>query len=516
MPLRRYPFSEKSCRVEEGIFRCAFFFAALALAGCTHRSQEASSRPLEVLVTSDAETLDPRYVTDAIGMRTTRLVHAGLFRLDPETLAPVPYLARSFRWIDERTLEVSLRDGLRFHEGAPFTSADVVATLHALQAPSVGSRHAGMVEPIEDVRAEGPLAVRFTLKRPHATLLTDLEVPILRADEAFAPPDPHGALDGLGPYRVEHVEQGEILLVPAAGGALPAPAHAVVVRTVHEENARALRLYAGRADVALNVLSPTLLPAMVNAPGLAVTSRPGANLTYMVMRVDRLPTADVHLRRAISSAIDRAGIAETLLSRHATPADTVIPPGHWAFVPADTPYVFDPVAARQELEDAHLIGTHLSLLTSTDRLRMSIARFIAQELHDVGLEVEVTPLELGTLLARLTAGDFDLATLQLPELAEPNVLRVFLHSHSVPPEGSNRGRVRDAELDRLLDLGDAVEGQDARRAVYAQVERRIRDELFIVPLWHEDQVAVTSERSRAFVPSREGRWLSLATVSPTH
>jgi peptide/nickel transport system substrate-binding protein len=143
---------------------------------------------------------------------------------------------------------------------------------------------------------------------------------------------------------------------------------------------------------------------------------------------------------------------------------------------------------------------------------MSIARFIAQELGDVGIVVDVSPLELGTLLARLSAGDFDLATLQLPELTEPNVLRVFLHSASIPPTGSNRGRVRDAELDRLLDQGDRAEDRGARLAVYAEVERRIREELFIVPLWHEDQVAVTSTRARAFVPSREGRWLSLAAV----
>jgi peptide/nickel transport system substrate-binding protein len=465
-----------------------------------------------MLVTSDAETLDPRYVTDAVGMRTTRLVHAGLFRLDPETLAPVPYLARAARWIDERTLEVTLRDGVRFHGGAPFTSADVVATLKAFQSPKVGSRHAGMVEPVEDVLAVDPLTVRVSLRRPHATLLTDLELPILRKDQAFAPPDPTGTLDGLGPYRVERAGQGEVLLSPAHESAMPTPAHAVLVRTVHDENARALRLYAGRADVALNVLSPTLLPAMASAPELAIASRPGANLTYMVMRVDRAPTGDVHLRRAISSAIDRTEIARTLLAGHATPADTVMPEGHWAFTRAEAPLAFDPERARSELEASHLAGARLSLLTSTDRLRMSVARFVAQELEDVGIHVDVTPLELGTLLARLSAGDFDLATLQLPELTEPNVLRVFLHSRGVPPEGSNRGRVRDAELDRLLDLGDAVQGEGARRAVYADVERRIREELFILPLWHEDQVVVTSARARSFVPSREGRWLSLATL----
>jgi peptide/nickel transport system substrate-binding protein len=469
-------------------------------------------RPLEALIATDAETLDPRYVTDAVGMRTTRLVHAGLVRLDPDTLAPVPYLARAWRWKDERTLVVTLRDGVRFHSGAPFTSADVVATLLAFQSPAVGSRHMGVVNAIDTVHADEALTVTITLRRPHATLLTDLELPVLRADQAAGPPDPRGALDGLGPYRVEHCIQGEILLSPAQDAALPMPRHAVVIRTVHDENARALRLLAGRADVAENVLSPTLLPTMKSAEGLAVTARPGANLTYMVVHMGRAPTNDLRLRRAVSMGIARAEIAETLLGGHATPADTVMPPGHWAYVPAPTPLAFDPEGARRELEAAKLHGVHLSLLTSTDRLRLSVARFIAQELGDVGIAVDVTPLELGTLLTRLSAGDFDLATLQLPELTEPNVLRVFLHSDSIPPAGSNRGRVRDAELDRLLDEGDRVQAIDARRAAYAEVERRIREELFIIPLWHEDQVAVTSTRARAFVPSREGRWLSLAAV----
>jgi peptide/nickel transport system substrate-binding protein len=445
-------------------------------------------------------------------MRVSRLIHAGLVRLDPDTLAPVPYLARAWTWKDDRTLEVSLREGVRFHSGAALGSADVVQTLRAFASPEVASRHASLVEPIAEARAVDALTVVITLRRPHATLLTDLELPILRADQAFSAPDPAGRLDGLGPYEVAHVEQGEILLSPAVSSGLPRPAHAAIIRTVHDENARALRFYAGRADIAVNGLSPTLLSAMETAPGIAVTSRPGANLTYMVVRMDRPPLDDVRLRRAISLGVDREGIARTLLAGHAQPADTVMPPGHWAFVPASMPAAFDPAASRRELAGAGLLGVHLSLLTSTDRLRMSIARFVAQELSDVGIHVDVTPLELGTLLARLHAGDFDLATLQLPELTEPNVLRVFLHSLSIPPRGSNRGRVHDAELDRLLDLGDAVEGEDARRAVYGDVERLVRERLFIVPLWHEDQVTLTSARATGFSPSREGRWLSLAAL----
>src|SRR5262249_28229848 len=147
----------------------------------------------------------------------------------------------------------------------------------------------------------------------------------------------------------------------------------------------------------------------------------------------------------------------------------------------------------------------LTLLTSTERLRGDVARTIAQELGQTlgerGFDVTVIPLELGTLLARLTAGNLDLAVLQLPEMTEPNVLRHFLHSAFVPPAGANRGRVHDPVLDAALDEGDRVSDPAARRAIYARVEAREREELHIVPLWYEDQIAVVSERASSFMPS---------------
>jgi peptide/nickel transport system substrate-binding protein len=459
-----------------------------------------------MLVTTEIETLDPRYATDAMSLRATRLVHAGLVKCDPNTLAPRPYLAESWEWTGPLELRVVLREA-RFHSGAPLRPADVVATIRAFQSPEVGSRHARVVEAIAEVREEGPRAVTFTLRHPHATLLTDLEVPVLRADEAFSPARPDGTLDGLGPFKVAQRAAGVVDLVPAPGGAhVP-----VTLRTVHDENARALRLHAGRADVALNAISPTLLPALDGAPGLAVRSRPGANLTYMVMRVDEGPLADVRLRKAISLAIDRGLIAQTLLAGRAQPASGLVAPAHWAHTDWP-PLPFDRAEARRLVDAAGARGAHLTLTTSTDRLRGTIARTIAQGLQDIGLEVEVVPLELGTMLARLAAGDFQLASMQLPEMTEPNVFRVFLHSTSIPPLGANRGRVRDPGIDAMLDQAESVTAPEDRRKLYQALEADVRDQGWILPLWHEDQVVVTSARARAFVPSAEGRWLGLASL----
>jgi peptide/nickel transport system substrate-binding protein len=112
----------------------------------------------------------------------------------------------------------------------------------------------------------------------------------------------------------------------------------------------------------------------------------------------------------------------------------------------------------------------------------------------------------------LNAGDFDAAILQMPELTEPNVLRVFMHSTYIPPNGANRARIDDHTIDATLDAGDAATDPRDRKAIYKVLEERNRDQLFLVPLWHEDQVVVKSERARDFEPSAEGRWLSVAAL----
>ncbi len=496
----------------------ALLASVTALTGCGRGSHGDGARggdaPIELSVPVDVETFDPRYAIDSYSLRATRLVHAGLVRLDPDTLEPKPYLAKSWTWRDAMTLHVELRDDVRFHSGAPLRPEDVAATIEAFQSAQIASRFLRVVEAIARVEPDGPHAVNVILARPHATLLTDLEVPILRADQAMAKPDPDGALDGLGPFRVARSTRGDVLLEPASDGAMPRPAHAVVLRTVHDDNARALRLIAGKSDVALSVL--TLAPALVreshDGHSIAIAERPGANVTYLVSRIDRGPLADVRARRAVSTAIDRAGLAATLFEGHADAASTLIPPSHWAH--ADLPPIaFDPDAARALFAQAN--GgerLHASLLTSTDRFRVTIARAVAQELGDAGADVEVIPLELGTMLARLNAGDFEMAILSFPEFTEPNVLRNLFHSAFAPPAGYNRAHVRDPELDALLDQGDQSSDPTVRRAIYAQVEQRVRDNVYIVPLWNEHVLVATSERARGFMLTAEGRWIGLAKL----
>jgi peptide/nickel transport system substrate-binding protein len=482
----------------------------------------SKDRPLEVLVAQDAETLDPRFAVDATAARTTRLMHAGLFKLDETDLHPIPNLAREAVFEDPKTLHISLRDDVRFHGGKPLVADDVVATIRAIGDPAKSYRQRHVVAAIGAIEADGIHAVRIHLSRPRATLLSDLELPILRADEADAPARPDGSLDGLGPYELATREPGVTILRPAKHGISEAkpPVYSVALRAVRDENARALRLLAGRVDVAPQAFSPLLLPPLeAKFVGGHTVRTMGANLTYLVPRIDRGPLTSAPLRRGLALAIDRERMARTFFAGHAIPATSLLPPRLWAhddgLAPDDSPFQFDILRAKAAFAEAGVDTTHrvaLSFLVSTDRFRGTLGRFLAQELAPLGVDLHVEVLELGVLLDRLGRGDFDLALLQMPELTEPNALQVFLHSGFIPPLGSNRGRVRDAELDALLDEGDQTSGLTERKAIYSKVERRARALVPWIPLFHEEQVALVGPRASAFVPLADGRLNGLAKL----
>ncbi|RYE94586.1 MAG: ABC transporter substrate-binding protein [Myxococcales bacterium] len=482
--------------------------AALALtaSGCLRPTPRSDA--LEVVVATPPATLDPRLSTDPVAMRVTRLLHAGLVRLDERTLEPVPYAAARWGWVDDRTLDLELRPGLRFASGAPLEPEDVCATIEALGSPALGSPHRTLVASIARCERRGTLGLRLVLGEARATLLTDMELPILRRDQAGSPPGT--ALDGLGPFVLGAVSESAVELRARDGGALPRPARDVVVRVVRDETARATRLLAGQADVVPNAVSPPMLAALA-AQGARVDSQPGANLTYLLVHNERPGLDTPAARWALGQAIDRDLLAATLLGGHARVARSFLPPESWAAPDAVPPLpTFAPAAARAALGS---LGP-VQLLCSTDRQRVTMARAVAQMLGDVGVPVELMPLDLGVLLHRLSSGDYELAILQIPEFTEPNLLRWFFHSASIPAPGrggANRARHASPALDAVLDEASRNPDREARRALYARALGLLAADLPVVPLFHENQVAVLSPRAAGFHLSAEGRWLSLAS-----
>jgi peptide/nickel transport system substrate-binding protein len=250
-----------------------------------------------------------------------------------------------------------------------------------------------------------------------------------------------------------------------------------------------------------------------------VRSAPGIGTTYIGVNTRAAQLRDARVRRAIAYAIDRRALIAAKLGGRAQLATSFIPPGHWAFDGSAPHYDFDPRRARALLEEAGLhadadgVRLRISLRCGSDRFRNSIARAIAAMLADVGIDAELRPTETATLISELDRGRFELTMLQLPELIEPHVLSWFFGSSYIPGpghEGANRWRFASPQLDAALERGRTTADRAQRRDAYWLAQRILGTELPVIPLWHEDVVAVTSARAHAFAVPRDGRFAPLA------
>jgi peptide/nickel transport system substrate-binding protein len=492
----------------------ALTLAMLVLGACGSGAPRPRDDALVVILPREPDQLDPRFVGDAQGLKLTRLIHASLVRMDSETLLPVPDLAQSIEELSPTRYLVRLREGVRFSDGSTLDADDVVATFLALKDPKVQSRYLATYRRVARVEKLDSELVSFELREPHATFLTDLEVPVLRAEDAFLPSDPEHPPIGAGPYELVSRTRSsvELHVNPYHSLAHSSPPH-LRFMIMRDDNTRALRLLAGAGDLALNAVPPLLVPLFSHRADFQVRSAPGIGTTYLGVNLTHPVLRDVRVRRALAHALDRESLVRFKLNGRARTASGFVPPGHWAFSDDVAHYPFDRDEARRLLAEAGLAHKlSLTLRTGSDRFMVSMARALAAMLEDVGVSVEVRPSETATLLADLNRGRFEITLLTLPEVFEPHVLSWFFASDRIPEkgrEGGNRFRYRSPELDRALELGRAHTDRPTRVAAYHEVQRIMARDLPAIPLWHEDVVAITSRRLADYRVPRDGRFGTL-------
>jgi peptide/nickel transport system substrate-binding protein len=507
--------------------RVPALLSILLLAGC-HCSHKAGpgegGDAIVVLVESEVGSLDPRFAASSYEIKISRLVHSGLMSADTEDLGVEPLLAESVERIDDagRTWRVTLRPGLTFHDGTPVTSRDVVATFASVRDPRVGSRYRATYSYITHVEAEGRLSVRFRLAETNASFLPDLVMPILPAHVLEKADGMLGdeQMVGCGPYRLAGRSKGRIVLEPHGREGPP-----VVFLLVRDDNARVLRFEGGGADLAQNNVPVHLLQLFEGRDDVRVLSGPGASFTYVGVNTEAERLDDVRVREALLVAIDREAVVTHKLRGRGRVASGMLPPMHWAYREGLEGYPYDPQRAMRLLDEAGYPDPpgreprfRLAFKTSSNRFRLAMARVIASYWEAVGIEVDLRPFEFSTLRSHLNSGAFEVTCLQIPMVMEPNLYRWFFHSSSIPSGagsgGANRWRYASDEADALIEQGVRVVDVQERRKVYGTLQEVLARDLPVLPLWHEDNVAVVSARLAGYRLLPTAPFTPLADVSP--
>jgi peptide/nickel transport system substrate-binding protein len=474
---------------------------------------------LTVLALTEPMHLDPRFPEDALGAALSRWVYRGLLESDPRTFLPRLALAQQLQRVDDTHLRVTLRSDARFHDGTAVTSDDVVATYTALLDPAKGSRlrstYARVIAAITTVDAHTTL---FTLQRPDGTIESLLQQPIVpasvaRGGELRAEVGQEGAFVGSGLLRVRTLARAQWefeRITPVSN----APSR-VRVLSLHDPNTLAQRLLYGDGDVA--EIKPELFDVFESNPAFEIRSAPSAGFTYLGINNTSSKLGDRRVRAALAYAIDRDRLREGKLGRHAVASTGPLPPTHWAYEGNVVRYPYDPAHARVLLDEAGLTDppgatprARWVMRVSSQRFATTVAHALAAMLADVGIEVEVRPSELATLLSDLRMGRFDLTFLTVPDLSDPWGLAFWFASTSIPTAtnpgaGGNRWRFRNAELDALLEAGARAMGPEARRPHYQRAQQILAEHLPVVPLWHADVVFAATRRYQGLVPRGDGQ-----------
>jgi peptide/nickel transport system substrate-binding protein len=483
----------------------------LALLTCSGGKKTASAT-LRVGLESAPKTLDPRFATDAAGMRITQhLLFDTLVRLGPD-LTIEPALAQKWEAEDPTTYTFYLTSGVTFHDGHPLTAADVVFTFKHLMAEETKSPFGpGYRSKIKTIKEVDDHTVRFTLTAPTASFLTSVIIPILPKHIVTAGGDFGAKPVGSGPFTLVSRSPTEIVLAANKnyfGG--PPKVAQVVFKVIKDDNTRFLKLKKGELDLLINALPLSRVAAIRQAPlneTYSVIESPGIAYTYLGFNLDAPVVKDRRVRQAIAYAIDVKEIIRYRLEGHAVPATGLLSPVNWYYHAPQRTYSYDPDKAIALLEAAGFKDPdgegpeprlRLELKTSNNAQVTGIARIIQAQLAKVGIDLTLKSYEWGTFYGDIKSGNFQITSMRWVGVTEPDFYYDIFHSSQIPPAGRNRGRYRSAEMDRLVTEGRLTTNPRARRAIYAKVQDLAAEDLPYISLWHPNNISVVHKRVQGY------------------
>lgn len=430
------------------------------------------------------------------------LLHVTLTRFAADR-TPEPYLAESWTLAEDGSgVTFRLRDDVTWHDGQPVTAEDVAFTYRRAMDPATGFPNAGWFQfyDADAVEVLDDHTVRFAFT-PHAEVMDPFsnmaimprhllaDVPAAEmGGHPFGTECPVGA----GPFVFEAYRPGDQWVLranpafPEALGGRPF-LDRYVYRVIPSSSTRAGELAAGGVHVALG-LEPVDAEAVASRDGVRLAAFDSRSFAFIGWN-PRLPgLSDARVRTALTMALDREALLETLRGEYGTRVETGVPDFHWAY-DADLPGPpHDPDGARTMLEEAgwtdrdgdgvreNPAGDELrfDLVTNSNTERETIARIMSDELGDVGVAFDLQVVDNPTFSARLgTPSNRDFGAFILGFAPDFNINeRDFFHSSS-DATGYGWSALDDPELDRLLDTLPRIRDRDQARPLWAEYQRRI-------------------------------------------
>jgi peptide/nickel transport system substrate-binding protein len=497
----------------------AALLSGLVVAGLLTQVSAQGARPggtLRVGLDRDPPTMDPHRSGSAVDRQVYQNLYDKLVDTD-DTLAIVPMLATGWTIsADGRAVTLTLRAGVTFHDGTPFTAEAVRANFERMLFDAAfPSARRSELRPVQKVVAVDPTTVQITLAQPYSPLLYVL------TDRAGMMVSPAAAQrDGLnyalhpvgtGPFTfVEKVPQDHITLERNAGywqKDLPY-LDRIVYRTFTDDGVRIANLKSGDADIINIVPLPQVRQLTKEA------AQPGARFrllehgafpwTALSLNVSKPPFDNKLLRQAVDAAIDREALAGVVLQGAAYPAYAPFPNGTPGYDAAWTLPPRSIARAKEKLQAAgRLNGFSFTLLTQPGQMRADVAQAIQAMLAEAGIQMKIEVGDEGTVIDAISHARHEAAVIEWSGRPDPDFdLYPFVTESGL---GSfNYSAYTNQRVQTLLDAARYLRDMTQRRRAYGEVVKILADDVPYVWLYFPKEYKLVSTRVRGFVHVPDG------------
>ena len=446
-------------------------------------------------------------------------IYEGLISLSPK-LEPIPRLAQSWTISpDGKTYTFKLRPDVKWHDGKPFTSADVVFSFKQY-LPATFARTKLIMEQVASIEAPDERTAVFKLKQPYPAFMFIFEATggtimprhLYEGVSDYRTTQVNNTIVGTGPFKIGEWRRGAFIRLvknPEYWDKGKPHLDNLYFHIVPDAVGRSIAFESGKVDaIRAGDVENFEIARLAAMPGVGLTKAGWEFLQpvgFLNMNLRNKPIDDARFRQAIAHAIDRQFIIKNIFSTFGEPVNGPFPPGYvFRDTAVETKYPYDPARAKALLDDMGLKpgsdGTRVSLRLLPlpyGETWQRLAEYTRERLNAVGIKTTIVATDVPGWFSRVSSGDFDLAYNFVYLLGDPaiGVSQTYLSTNQL-----NRGTAANVdgyvnkEVDALLTKAEQEPQAAGRAKLYSDLQKTLSRDLPI--LWTHQMVMPTVYRTK--------------------
>lgn len=451
---------------------------------------QGAGRALRFASNETLEHLDPYHNSARLGALLAKQVWDTLIYRDPTTNEYHGLLATSWNWADETTLELKLREGVKFHNGDDFSADDVVYTLNYVTSPDSKIMNRQLVSWIDNVEKVDDFTVRIHTKGVFPPAIEYLvNTGVIYPHRYYAEVGPEGMNEnpvGTGPYKIVAHERGKLIRLERFedyfdGGPKRVPSVDVDVRMIPDIQTQVAEIMAGGLDLIVLPMPPDQAEQIAGVPNVEVKAAPTMRalfLSFDSRETTKAPALrDERVRRAIMHAIDRETLVKSILGEGAEFIDGICLASQFGCPTEGVPtYDYDPEKARALLAEAgYADGFDVDFVAYRER---TLTEAMIVYLQAVGIRANLVYLQYAAARDQARSGNAPIifqtwASYMINDVSA--LTPIFFKS--TPDDLAH-----DPEVTALLEKGDTSGDPAVRQEAYGKAIALIQERAYAFPI----------------------------------